>query len=278
MSDPQLEGRTERPPYVGYLARVLSTSGGFVDAVGYVALFRLFTAHQSGNSAGLGVAISLGEWTMAWRRFSAIGAFALGVALGTLIVEQCRRWRPRWSGAAVGSAELLALAAALAVGTSAGHHGTIAPGDTASYAAAATLLAGAMGMQNVILRRIGSDNTPTTYVTGILTATAELFVVALHQRRGEGRRLTLWRSGLLGSLWLLYLVGAIAGGAAETTWGFAALSVPIAVVAAVVVWQARVGFAPSLPPSSVPVQPGPGAGGGGGGVAVGEGPKSEAQA
>ncbi len=246
-------------------------TGGFVDAVGYVALFQLFTAHQSGNSAGLGVAIALGEWTMAWRRFSAIGAFFVGVALGTLIVEQCRRRRPRWSGPAVATAELLALATALGVGISAAHHGTIAVADTAAYAAAATSLAAAMGVQNVLLRRVGSGNTPTTYVTGILTSTAELFVVGLHQRRGEGRRLTFRRSGFLGSIWLVYLAGAVAGGAAETAWGFAALGFPIAVVAGVLVWQARAGLLPSLPPSSAP---GPDAGDrSSGDVAVGEAPE-----
>jgi uncharacterized membrane protein YoaK (UPF0700 family) len=254
VSDPDRGDRTRRSPYAIHLARVLGTTGGFVDAVGYVALFHLFTAHQSGNSAGLGVAIGHGEWGMAWRRVSAIGAFFVGVALGTLIVEQFRRRRPRWAGTAVATAELLALAAALGVGTSAAPHGTLSPADTASYAAAATSLAAGMGMQNVLLRRIGSDATPSTYVTGILTATAELFVVALHLKAGEGRGPTLRRAGFLGSIWFLYLVGAIAGGAAETAWGFAALSVPLAVVAAVAVWQARAGVVPSLPPTSVPVQ------------------------
>ncbi|HLW45473.1 MAG TPA: YoaK family protein [Acidimicrobiales bacterium] len=262
MSDPaQGDGNGQRARPV-QLARVLAASGGFVDAVGYVALFRLFTAHQSGNSDGLGVAIAIGKWATAWQRFSPIGAFVVGVLLGTIIVEQIRRVRPRWSGPAVAVAELFGLAVALGVGTTAAVGGKIAPADTSSYAAAATALGAAMGFQNVLLRRVGSDRTPTTFVTGILTAAAELLVVGLHQRGTEERRATLRRSGFLGSLWLVYLLGAIAGGGAETAWGFAALAAPMAVVAGVVVWQVRAGYEPSLAPTSPPAPPIAGGGAG----------------
>jgi uncharacterized membrane protein YoaK (UPF0700 family) len=258
---------SERTSRAAQLARVLAANGGFVDAVGYVTLFHLFTAHQSGNSDGLGVALALGQWTIAWRRFSAIGAFVVGVALGTLVVERARkRRRERWSGVAVGLGELAVLAVALGVGTVASAHGRIAPADTAAYAAAATSLAAAMGLQNVILRRVGSDRTPSTFVTGILTAAAELLVVGVHQGREEGRRRTLLRSAFLGSLWFVYLGGAVAGAAAETAWGFAALGVPMAVVAGVIGWQARRGFEPSLTPASGP----PARGADGAGLGAGE--------
>ncbi|MGH9082479.1 MAG: YoaK family protein [Acidimicrobiales bacterium] len=228
------------------LARLLAATAGYVDGVGYVALLRLFTAHQSGNSAGLGVALSGGDWTTAWRRGTAIGAYVMGVALGTYLVERCRRSRPRWSGTVVAIAELAALGVALGVGQAAAVGGTITSANSGPYAAAAAALAGGMGLQSVILRRVHRRTVRTTFVTGILTNMAETFVVALSTRRSHRRRLLRF-SGLLGSIWLTYLAGAVAGGAAEREWSFAALVVPIAAIVVVAAWLRWSGYEPSLP-------------------------------
>lgn len=238
-----------RPEVAGteYVARVLATVGGYVDAVGYLALFRLFTAHQSGNSVGFGVAIGSGDWTTAWRRGTAIGAYVVGVLIGTLMVEVGQRWRIRSTGMAVAAAEVAALCAALGVGESAARAGVLAPADTGAYAAAAACLAGAMGLQTVVLRRVGRRTIRTTFVTGVLANLAETFVGAWFRPGREHRRRLLSLSALLGSVWVLYLGGAVAGAVAERAWSFAALAVPTAVVIAVALWQQRAGFQPDLP-------------------------------
>ncbi|HLH47194.1 MAG TPA: YoaK family protein [Acidimicrobiales bacterium] len=230
-----------------WVARFLAVIGGFVDALGYVALFRLFTAHQSGNSVGLGVALGAGDWTEAWRRGVAIGAYVAGTALGTVVVELGHRRWPRLTGLAVLGAELVALGAALAVGEVAARSGVIAPADTASYATVAALLAGAMGLQTVVLRRVGRQTIRTTFVTGVLTNLAETFVVACFRRRRQDGAGRFSYSGLLGSIWLLYLGGAVAGGVAERSWSFAALGLPMAGLTIVAAWAARTGYRPTLP-------------------------------
>lgn len=230
-----------------WLARVLACVGGYVDAVGYVALFRLFTAHQSGNSAGLGVALGSGDWTSAWRRGLAIGVYVLGVAAGTALVEIGKRANMRSTGTAVAIAQVLALGAAVGIGVAASGSTRIPPADTAPYVAIASCLAGAMGFQAVTLRRIGTRTVRTTFVTGVLTNFAETVVVAW-LRPKDGRSHTLGSfSALLGSLWVLYLGGAVAGAVAQIDWAFYSLLIPIAVIVAVGFWELSMGFQPSLP-------------------------------
>ena len=229
------------------VARVLAAVGGYVDAVGYVALFQLFTAHQSGNSAGLGAALGTSDWTEAWRRGLAIGAYVAGIALGTLIVEVGRLRGLRSTGAVVAAAELATLGAALGVGEASARAGLLVPAHTAVYAIAAACLAGGMGLQTVALRRVGRRTVRTTFVTGVLTTMAESLVVAWFQADRRRRQRLLSVSRLLGSIWVLYLGGAVAGALAERSWSFAALVLPIAAVGTVAVWQFRSGYQPSLP-------------------------------
>lgn len=234
------------------MARMLAASAGWVDAAGYVALFHLFTAHQSGNTSGFAVAITGGDWEMAWRRGISIGAYLFGIGLGALLVEQWRRRWPRWSGTVVASAELAALGAALAVGELATHGGVLAPTDTAPYAIAVATLAGAMGLQGVNLRQVRNRTVRTTFVTGMLINMMETFVAGWHTGDPDQRRSLLGISGLLGSVSVAFLAGAVAGAAVERVWGFGALGVPIACVAAIAVWEVRIGFVPSLPDASTP--------------------------
>ncbi len=41
---------------------LLTTVGGFVDAVGYIALFEVFTANMSGNSIHIGMYLGQHNW------------------------------------------------------------------------------------------------------------------------------------------------------------------------------------------------------------------------
>lgn len=230
-----------------WLARVLACVGGYVDAVGYVALFRLFTAHQSGNSAGLGVALGSGDWTSAWRRGLAIGAYVVGVALGTALVEVGKRNNMRSTGMAVATAQVLALGSAVGIGVAVSGSARIPPADTAPYVAIASCLAGGMGFQAVTLRRVGTRTVRTTFVTGVLTNFAETVVVALLRPKSDRNGSLLSFSALLGSLWLVYLGGGVAGAVAQIDWAFYSLLVPIAVVIAVGLWELSMGFQPSLP-------------------------------
>lgn len=235
-----------RPPSVddhptAKLALVLSATAGYVDAVGYIALAHLFTAHQSGNTAGLGVALSGGDWTEAWHRFTAIGAFVVGVAAGTMIVELERRGRFRFAALVLAATEIAALGGAFATGQ------IVGPGSVAPYAAVGAAMAGAMGVQTVALRRVGRRSIRTTFVTGVLTVFAETAVAACFSNLREYRSTNVAASRLQAAVWAVYLAGGVTGGLADRSWSFAALAVPIAVVAAVAVRDFRYPYTPQMP-------------------------------
>src|SRR5690349_6360434 len=74
-----------------WLAVSLAWVAGFVDAVGYVSLFRLFIAHMSGNSAAMGAHFGQGEWGEAFYRAFPIPVFVLGVIAGAALHEAASR-------------------------------------------------------------------------------------------------------------------------------------------------------------------------------------------
>jgi uncharacterized membrane protein YoaK (UPF0700 family) len=229
------------------LGRTLAANAGYVDAAGYVGLVRLFTAHQSGNTVGLGAALGTGSWPDVWRRGVALLAFTFGVAVGTALVEINNRNRPNRSAAVLAAAELVLLGVALAVGEAESMGGVLRPGQQGPYIVAAMALAGAMGVQTVSLRRIGNRNIRTTFITGVMVNVAENFVAAWYQPTDGRRRKMLDFSGMLTSIWVMYLAGAVAGAALEIRWSFAALGVAMAVTAFIAVYDIRSPYRPDLP-------------------------------
>ena len=47
---------------VGIAVLILAFTAGFVDAVGYIVLFQIFTAHMSGNTVAMCVHFSRQNW------------------------------------------------------------------------------------------------------------------------------------------------------------------------------------------------------------------------
>lgn len=227
------------------LAVVLAAVGGYVDAVGYIALFRLFTAHQSGNSAGLGVAIGEGHWVEALHRMTSIGAFVLAVAVGALLIEVADRAGVRSTATVVLGLEAALLIAAVAVGRSEALGGRVAASHVAAYYSVAGLLAAAMGVQTAVLRKAGSITVRTTFVTGVLTNLAEGLVIALFNPRRRKGALAL--SGVEARLWGAYLAGAVAGALAQVAWSLFALLVPVSAIAVCIVVDQRRPLQPTLP-------------------------------
>lgn len=70
----------------GLKTAALSFIAGFVDTVGFIALFGLFTAHVTGNFVMLGAGIA-GESAGALAKLLALPAFILTVAAVTLVVR-----------------------------------------------------------------------------------------------------------------------------------------------------------------------------------------------
>jgi len=229
------------------LTALLAWAAGFVDAVGFLALFHMFTAHMSGNSVWLGAAFGLGDWRLALHHLFPVPLFVVGVALGTTMVELARRWRVRAPFALPLLLEAALLAAFMSVGAQYVVDGAVQTRAVWTFYLLAALPALAMGLQNATLRRVAGQILHTTYVTGVLQSLADgavHYVFWLHeQRRAAG-----WRHALRASaahpalrtavaaavLWLAYVAGAISGGFTKSQWELYALALPLAVLAIVI--------------------------------------------
>src|SRR5499426_3267290 len=72
------------------LVLLLTGAAGYVDAISYLALGRVFTANMTGNTVLLGLALVQGDADGAGRALLALGGFLTGGAIGTLIAQRGR--------------------------------------------------------------------------------------------------------------------------------------------------------------------------------------------
>lgn len=213
------------------VAALLAFTAGFVDTVGFVALFGLFTAHVTGNFVLIGASlIDLHAGLL--TKLLALPLFVLAVALTRLfILRQERLARDATMKLLLG--ELFFLALFLACGIS------LAPFDHAdSIAAMATGFSAviAMAIQNTAARTIFASLAPTTVMTGNVTQIVidlvDLMLLREHQdARGRLRK-------MLPPV-ITFAVGALAGALAYGLVGFAALLAPIVAVTGVVLIHRR---------------------------------------
>jgi uncharacterized membrane protein YoaK (UPF0700 family) len=239
----------------GGLAILLAWVGGFVDGVGYLLLFDLFTSHQSGNSVVLGVSAGQHDWAEAIRRVFPIPIFVAGLAFGATVnhVLVCRRVRSVLALPLALEACLLGLFmlfAGLAVAA-----GTLRLDNPGVFYPIAALPAFAMGLQNSTLRKVGGLAVRTTFISGMLCGLAEEAVAYCFWFRGRQRGRT-WRRVvvllrlsprqahfnhvlLLGGLWVGFVVGAISGASlvVQLDWKSISLAAPITVLAVVVLYD-----------------------------------------
>jgi len=160
----------------------LTVVAGIVDTVGYLFLDEVFTSNMTGNLSvfGLSVAGSAGGFQL--RRGFVLLPFALGLLVGTLVVESSRE---RASLTRVFVTELAALVGfglvALWLGPGRAHEGP-------AFFLAATLPALAMGIQNASLLLPEGRGTPPTHVTGALSRSMQGLVRLALGRASHGDR------------------------------------------------------------------------------------------
>ncbi len=217
-------------------AILLAWIAGFVDALGYLALAKVFTAHMSGNAAAVGAQLGSGNWHEAMVRGLAIPAFILGIAIGTATEALVRRWVA--SKLAIAFAlEISLLVCFMAIEPGAGGRSPN-PGSL-GYFVRVWLLTLAMGIQSATLRHAGGMRVRTTYVSGMLTNMTESGVMYLMQlwggqndRQSPGASTDSAPLGPhainFGLIFLSFLIGGICGGYAQVSWGSLALVAPCA--------------------------------------------------
>ncbi|SFC23569.1 DUF1275 family protein [Klenkia taihuensis] len=204
------------------LVAALAALSGATDAVGLLALGGAFTSVMTGNLVLLGTASTTTNGALALSSGTAVLAFCLGVALGTLLAGTPRREDGVWPARVTVA---LAVEGALLVGYAAGWWVTGADrGATAALLLLATT-AVALGVQSSTVQRFGVPGLSTTFLTGTLTG----IVVRLTTRRPL-------REVLPGVQVVVGLVaGAAAGAAVVSALPGAAPALQLALVAVVLV-------------------------------------------
>jgi uncharacterized membrane protein YoaK (UPF0700 family) len=220
---------------------LLALAAGCVDATSFLGLGQVLTAAMTGNTVLLGLALGRADMLGALRSTVALLAFFAGVVLGASIAPRS----PPGPICSPAVAPALALELVLLVALATWHlvEGAERWLDVRFLLIAAAGLA--MGIQSAVAYRIGVPGIATTYVTGTLTSLATRLVARLRWRASPDEELEgSPASWLPAKVWLAYGCGAVFAGAMEhwwptagivgnVRWPFAALLLPIVVVATV---------------------------------------------
>lgn len=224
------------------LSLSLTTMGGFVDAVGYIALFEVFTANMSGNSIHIGMYLSQHDWGNFLRPFCAVVSYVVGMLLTRIAVEIAGRRRITRIASFTFAVEALLLLF-FARATPAMHLGQIVDLHSPAYFGLVAVMAFAMGVQTATLTHVGALTIYTTFVTGTLTKMTESATRALfwavdelpqtsisHVVRNAAAQKDVREGAMLVAVWTAYVLGAASGAFAKSRWELRALYFPVAVL------------------------------------------------
>lgn len=201
----------------------LGFMAGYVDTLGFLALFGLFTAHVTGNFILIGAALADPSRSPVLLKFLAFPAFIAGVALARVLVVVIEKRR----GQALRPALLLELVLLLGF-MGFGIAATPIGGEAGPLAMTAGLLGAAgMGAHSATSRMLLGHLAPTSMMTGNVT---QIVIDGVDCLRGAddpglGARLAKF-------LWPLaaFAVGCIAAAFAYHRFGFAALVLPVLIL------------------------------------------------
>jgi uncharacterized membrane protein YoaK (UPF0700 family) len=204
------------------LAAGLAFIAGYVDTVGFVALFGLFTAHVTGNFVIIGSVLARASGSVLLKLL-VFPAFIAAVALTRLVVLGLER-RRRDALVPLLLLQCLLLAGFAVLGLLAS---PITSTEESLAIWAGICGAAAMGVQNAAARLVLSSLAPTTVMTGNVT---QLVIDTVDIALGAADAQTRQRG--LKFFWpvVAFACGAIAGGFGFVRAGFFALAVPIGVL------------------------------------------------
>ena len=203
----------------GLLSASLAFVAGYVDAVGFIALFGLFTAHVTGNFILIGAALT-GSGVGLAGKLLALPVFVLAVALTRVIVlaiGEKAAFRPLL----LGQAALLGIFFALGLRAA-----PVIDPDALLAIAAGLFGVLAMGVQNAAGRLILNDLAPTTIMTG---NTTQIVIDLVDRWRGDegDRHAADLRLRKMGPAVLAFAGGAVAAAFGFVYFSFWCLAVPI---------------------------------------------------
>lgn len=214
------------------VALLLTFTAGFVDVVGYLALYQVFTANMTGNTVHFAINLLHSRWSDAILAGSIIATFVAGSIVGRGVIELGARNRIR----RIASFTLLLEALLITLASLAPLHARVSDIKIGSLAA----LAFAMGLQTATLTRVGPLTIHTTFVTGMLNKFAQLLshylFLAYDRIRGSTRvshaeKKARRQALFIFAIWAMYFFGAIAGTTLEGGFGVRALLIPVLLLA-----------------------------------------------
>jgi uncharacterized membrane protein YoaK (UPF0700 family) len=212
--------RRARARSAEWLAAGLAMIAGFVDAYGMIT-YGVYVSFMSGNTTQTGYQAAEGAFGPAALSALAILFFVVGSFVATLLAQFMGRHARRLVYGVV--------AAALGVIVGLTQVGAL------SGSAAVASISCAMGIMNNALSRVGAQAVSVAFVTGALSRVGTSLALALRRAPlvdSEGPWDThLRRAVLLARLWLAFLAGALASGAATPRYGALALAAPALILA-----------------------------------------------
>ncbi len=212
------------------VAALFALTAGFVDTVGFVALFGLFTAHVTGNFVMIGAAF-VGAHEGIIGKLLALPVFVLAVAATRLFIL-VRERDGRDAARPVLIGQLLFLILFLGCGMA------LAPfqhGDGATTILTGMCAVVAMAIQNAASRTVFAALAPTTVMTGNVTQIViDLVDLAAGEAPGAKARL-----GKMLPPVMTFAAGALIGALGYAVFGYPALVLPILAIAAILVLHRR---------------------------------------
>jgi uncharacterized membrane protein YoaK (UPF0700 family) len=241
------------------VAVILTTVAGFVDVFGYVFIYGVYVAHMTGNTVATArhlVDLQLfGLLRHAWP----IAAFVMGLMIGAFVMDAQLRRPFKIPVSMPLLLEAFLLAAFIGVASGSNFTASIPTQPAGRYYLTVALLALAMGMQNVVVRKVGGLNVYTTFVTGTLVKLGEAAASFFFWLRDRTRHRVRSRLGkalrvaprqrdflhimLTGALFLAYFLGAYCGTLAGLKFELKAMFIPLGILVALTLYSAVRPFA-----------------------------------
>lgn len=200
---------------------------GYVDTLGFLALYGLFTAHVTGNFILIGAALADPSHSSILLKFLAFPAFIAGVALARVLIAAAVQRQGPALALALGL-QLLLLAGFMACGMAAA---PISAEATPLAMAAGLLGAAAMGAHSATSRLLLAELAPTSMMTGNVT---QIVIDTVDLLRGTAAPGAGARCGKFFWPILGFGIGGIAAAFAYLAAGFVVLTVPLAILAGLI--------------------------------------------
>ncbi|MBV8033623.1 YoaK family protein [Roseateles sp.] len=211
-------------------AALLALAAAYVDTVGFIGLFGLFTAHVTGNFVLIGAEL-VSHHDKILTKLLALPVFLLSVLLTAQVEHMLqRRGKPATMLLLVVEAVIIAVAALAALGLPAPGQ----PDDVVTMSLGFTLIA-AMGVQNALMRTSLAGPVQTTVMTGNATQAA---IDLLAMTTGRADATTRSRVYNAWPAILAFAVGSALGAAGYAWLRFDSLWLAVGLVVAAA-WASR---------------------------------------